>query len=62
MQRKEIDRIRARNDYSKYVSDMDIAEDVLAAYERCGTDRFPFCNCEIVARMQDGDTVFEVAQ
>ena len=61
MKRKEIDKIRANGKYDKYVSDMDIAEDVIDTYYRSGSNRFPFCNCEIVAEEKNGDTVLEVA-
>ena len=61
MKRKEIDKIRANGKYDQYVSDMDIAEDVRVAYERSGSMRFPFCNCEIVAEEKNGDTVLKVA-
>jgi len=61
MERKEIDKIRANGKYDKYVSDMDIAEDVRVAYERARSMRFPFCNCEIVAEQQSDEIVFKVA-
>jgi hypothetical protein len=61
MNRKEIEKIRSRGNFDQYVSDMDIAEDVIVAYERSGSNRFPFCNCEIVAEEKNGYTVFKVA-
>ena len=61
MERKEIDKIRANGKYDKYASDMDIAEDVMEAYGCNGSNRFPFCNCEIVAKEKNGDTILEVA-
>jgi len=61
MNRKEIEKIRSRGNFDQYVSDMDIAEDVIVAYERSGSMRFPFCNCEIVAEEKNGDTVLKVA-
>lgn len=61
MKRKEIEKIRSRGNFDQYVSDMDIAEDVRVAYERSGSNRFPFCNCEIVAEEKNGDTVLKVA-
>lgn len=61
MNRKEIEKIRSKSNFDQYVSDMDIAEDVRVAYERSGSNRFPFCNCEIVAEQKSDEIVFKVA-